>query len=138
MSETIAMRIRAPPAENPQSHSIVSPPRIPETLLYPDSTFSAPREHHPRLPEFASVTCRSYVRFSSLCILISSAVTVFGPVTLQAQTKPLTISAIFNDPGFTADAPQGMAWSPDGTRVTYLNANGDLMAAWGGSGQTTA
>ncbi|HEY1963525.1 MAG TPA: dipeptidyl-peptidase IV, partial [Acidobacteriaceae bacterium] len=56
---------------------------------------------------------------------------------MHAQTKPLTVSAIFNDPGFTADAPQGMAWSPDGTRLTYLNANGDLIAAWGGSGETT-
>lgn len=83
------------------------------------------------------MTCRSYMRFASLCILVSSVVAAFGPAALHAQTKPLTVSAIFNDPGFTADAPQGMAWSPDGTRLTYLNANGDLIAAWGGSGETT-
>jgi dipeptidyl-peptidase-4 len=77
------------------------------------------------------------MRFASLCILVSSVVAAFGPAALHAQTKPLTVSAIFNDPGFTADAPQGMAWSPDGTRLTYLNANGDLIAAWGGSGETT-
>jgi dipeptidyl-peptidase-4 len=60
-----------------------------------------------------------------------------APATLHAQTKPLTISAIFTDPGFTADAPQGMAWSPDGLRMTYLNANDDLMAVEGGSGKTS-
>jgi dipeptidyl-peptidase-4 len=54
---------------------------------------------------------------------------------LQAQTKPLTISAIFNDPSLTADAPRGMAWSPDGLRMTYLNGDGDLVAADGESGK---
>jgi dipeptidyl-peptidase 4 len=67
-----------------------------------------------------SCTClRAFV----LCILVSSV------AALQAQTKPLNISAIFNDPSLTADAPRGMAWSPDGLRMTYLNGDGDLMAA---------
>ena len=56
---------------------------------------------------------------------------------LQAQTKPLTISAIFTDPSLTADAPRGMAWSPDGLRMTYLNGDGDLMATDGESGKTS-
>ena len=72
------------------------------------------------------MTCRFLARALSFCIAISAT----------AQTKPLTVQAIFNDPSFTADAPQGMEWSPDGLRMTYLNPNGDLMAV-DSSGQTS-
>lgn len=72
------------------------------------------------------------LRTFALCLLASTA-----PATLHGQTNPLTISAIFTDPGFTADAPQGMEWSPDGLRMTYLNANDDLMAVDGESGKTS-
>jgi dipeptidyl-peptidase 4 len=71
------------------------------------------------------------LRIFALCLLFSIA-----PATLPAQTKPLTVPAIFTDPGFTADAPQGMEWSPDGLRMTYLNGNNDLMAVDGESGKT--
>ena len=73
----------------------------------------------------------SCLRAFVLCILVSSV------AALQAQTKPLTVSAIFNDPSLTADAPRGMAWSPDGLRMTYLNDDGDLMATDGESGKTS-
>ncbi len=68
-----------------------------------------------------------------LCIAISAAAAVLG----AQQTKPLSIQAIFTDPGFTADAPKGMEWAPDGTRMTYLNGSGDLMAVDGGTGETS-
>lgn len=68
-----------------------------------------------------------------LCIAISAAAAALG----AQQTKPLTIRAIFTDPGFTADAPKGMEWAPDGTRMTYLNGDGDLMEADGGTGETS-
>jgi dipeptidyl-peptidase-4 len=58
-----------------------------------------------------------------LCISASSIA-----IALHAQTKPLTISAIFTDPSLTADAPRGMEWAPDGMRMTYLNGKGDLTA----------
>ena len=73
----------------------------------------------------------SCLRAFALCILVPSA------AALGAQTKPLTVSAIFTDPSLTADAPRGMEWSPDGLRMTYLNDNGDLMAADGESGKTS-
>ena len=72
-------------------------------------------------------------RTVSLCMVISAAASALG----AQETKPLTIQAIFTDPGFTADAPKGMEWAPDGTRMTYLNGNGDLMAADGGTGKTS-
>ena len=76
------------------------------------------------------------LRTFALCLLVSIAVSI-APATLHAQTKPLTVPAIFTDPGFTADAPQGMEWSPDGLRMTYQNANDDLMAVDGESGKTS-
>ena len=32
--------------------------------------------------------------------------------------------------------PQGIAWSPDGTRLSYIDDNGDLLAVEGGTGAT--
>ncbi|HEX6770763.1 MAG TPA: alpha/beta fold hydrolase [Acidobacteriaceae bacterium] len=64
------------------------------------------------------MTCRFFFRALFLCIAIPAL----------AQTKPLTVPVIFTDPGFTADAPKGMEWSPDGLRMSYLSRDGDLMA----------
>jgi dipeptidyl-peptidase-4 len=126
----MAIRILLSTCGSPRCHSIVSPGSNRAGLLYTDSSFSPP-ENKSRLPEFAFVICRFFLRPVAFCIFVLSAATVLG-----AQTKPLTISAIFNDPGFTADAPRGMEWSPDGVRLTFLNRDGDLMAAEGTSGKT--
>ncbi|MDQ1693289.1 MAG: dipeptidyl-peptidase 4, partial [Acidobacteriaceae bacterium] len=65
--------------------------------------------------------------------LLSLSLLLLGTtLALTAQSKqPLTISAMFTDPTLTSREPQGLAWAPDGTRLTYLNQNGDLMAADG-------
>lgn len=73
------------------------------------------------------MTFRPHFRALLLCIAIPAA----------AQTKPLTVQAIFTDPGFTSDAPQGMEWSPDGQQMTYLNRTGDLVAVQGVTGETS-
>jgi dipeptidyl-peptidase 4 len=78
----------------------------------------------------------SFLRTFVLCLPLATAVSI-APAALHAQTKPLTVPAIFTDPGFTADAPGGMEWSPDGLRMTYLNGNDDLMAVDGESGKTS-
>jgi dipeptidyl-peptidase 4 len=75
----------------------------------------------------------SRVRSLALCLFFSWT----SAALLHAQTKPLTVSAIFSDPGFTADAPGGMEWSPDGARMTYLNGDGDLMSVDGDSGKAS-
>ncbi|HEY3991049.1 MAG TPA: alpha/beta fold hydrolase [Acidobacteriaceae bacterium] len=59
------------------------------------------------------------------------------PAALPAQTRPLTVSSIFNDPSFSADAPRGMEWSPDGLRLSYLDGAGNLIAVDGKSGKTS-
>ena len=66
------------------------------------------------------MTSRFRFRISLLCVAAFA-------VAAHAQTKPLTVRAIFTDPTFTADAPRGMEWSPDGQQMTYLNRDGDLM-----------
>ena len=40
--------------------------------------------------------------------------------SLAAQTKPLTIEGIFAEGGLTGRAPEAFQWSPDGSRVTYV------------------
>jgi dipeptidyl-peptidase-4 len=37
-----------------------------------------------------------------------------------AQSKPLTIEAIFADGGLTGRAPEGYQWSPDGTKLSFV------------------
>ena len=49
-----------------------------------------------------------------LLILLSLA------ITAAAQTKPLTIEAIFADGGLTGRAPEGFKWSPDGTKLSFV------------------
>ena len=79
-----------------------------------------------------------YLRSVAFCLLVSSAAAALhAQPPAQTQEKPLTVSAIFTDPGFSADGPRGMAWSPDGLRLTYLNGDGDLMATDGESGKTS-
>ena len=73
----------------------------------------------------------SRLRIFALCMFVASA------AVLGAQTKPLTVSAIFTDPSLTAEAPHGMEWSPDGLLMTYLNGDGDLIAVDGESGKTS-
>ncbi len=52
----------------------------------------------------------------------------------EPASTPLTVAQIFSKPAFTAQPPEGMVWSPNGTRLTYLADNGDLMQVEGSSG----
>ncbi len=44
-----------------------------------------------------------------------------------APTHPWTVKEIFGGESLTGDAPEGISWSPDGTRATYIADNGDVM-----------
>jgi dipeptidyl-peptidase-4 len=50
-----------------------------------------------------------------------------------AATRPVTVEEIYNQEQATLP-PQGMAWSPDGARLSYIGDQGDLMATEGGTG----
>ncbi len=54
---------------------------------------------------------------------------------LAADTKPVTVDQIYRQQQAT-QPPQGIAWSPDGTRLSYIADNGDLLAVEGGTGAT--
>ncbi len=47
-----------------------------------------------------------------------------------AATKPVTVEEIYGQEQATLP-PQGIAWSPDGARLSYIGNQGDLMAAEG-------
>ena len=55
--------------------------------------------------------------------------------TLAAGTKPVTVDQIYRQQQAT-QPPQGIAWSPDGTRLSYIADNGDLLAVEGATGTT--
>ncbi len=84
--------------------------------------------------------CRSLLFVSSLSLRILAlpllAVSLASSLPAAPKQAPLTVSAIFTDPGLTADAPKGIAWAPDGTMLTYLNSAGDLVAVDGTTAQT--
>jgi dipeptidyl-peptidase-4 len=58
-------------------------------------------------------------------LLLASFPLVYSQST--AETKPWTIKEIFGGPSPTGFPPDGISWSPDGSRATYIADNGDLM-----------
>jgi dipeptidyl-peptidase-4 len=49
--------------------------------------------------------------------------------------KPVTAEQIYRQEQATRP-PDGIAWSPDGTRLSYIDENGDLLAIEGGTGRS--
>ena len=66
-----------------------------------------------------------------------AAASLLSTAGAQTSSKPLTVSAIFHDPTLLPEEPGGMTWAPDGTRMSYFDADGNLMSAEGGTGQTS-
>ena len=79
---------------------------------------------------------RRRISFISCCALLAFifvlCVTASAPAGAQtAPTKPLTIEAMYQPGGLTGRAPETMEWSPDGTRLTFVQRdekgeNGEL------------
>ena len=44
-----------------------------------------------------------------------------------APTKSWTVKEIFGGPSLTGYPPDGISWSPDGSRATYIGDDGDVM-----------
>ncbi len=78
-------------------------------------------------------------RNPSALTVLSSAILLLASLPALAAgkaTKTLTIPDIFAPNGITALPPDGLVWSPDGTRLTYLSSTtGDLMQVEGASGE---
>ena len=45
-------------------------------------------------------------------------------------TKPLTIEAIYAPGGLTGRGPETIEWSPDGTKLSYVQREGDKGDLW--------
>ena len=54
----------------------------------------------------------------------------------SAHSQTLTVDQIYAQQEATLP-PQGILWSPDGTRLSYIADNGDLLGVEGGSGTQT-
>ena len=55
------------------------------------------------------------------CVLLPCALCLLSlTVPLPAQDQKLTIEAIFADGGLTGRPPEGVKWSPDGTKLSYV------------------
>jgi dipeptidyl-peptidase 4 len=76
-----------------------------------------------------------FVRLTAFVLaLVGYLACCIGP-TLQAQQKPITpdqLSSLFA----STRIPGGITWSPDGTRLSYINANGELVGVDGSTGKS--
>ena len=62
--------------------------------------------------------------------ILFTLVITFG---CSAAAQPLTVDQIYMQQEATLP-PQGIQWSPDGTRLSYIADNGDLVGVEGGTG----
>lgn len=62
------------------------------------------------------------VKIFCLRSVVSSLLVLISSVLLQAQTgtKPLTLEAIFQPGGLGGRGPENVTWSPDSTKLTYI------------------
>jgi dipeptidyl-peptidase 4 len=67
------------------------------------------------------------VRPLGLLVLFAAAVSFALPLAAQA-THPWTVPEIFGrGDSATGDPPEGISWSPDGKRATWIDEHGNLM-----------
>ena len=74
------------------------------------------------------MTKSNAVIFGSLALL--AAMTATGLAQSATGTKPLTIEAIYAPGGLTGRGPETIEWSPDGTRLSYVQRDGDKGDLW--------
>jgi dipeptidyl-peptidase-4 len=67
-----------------------------------------------------------HTRAVSACLLLVASFSI-AHAQSTSPTKPWTVKEIFAGASLTGYPPDGISWSPDGTRATYLAENGDVM-----------
>jgi len=67
--------------------------------------------------------------FGFAVVALAFAALVLSPASVSAQPNhPWTVAEIFGHPGsLTGDPPEGISWSPDGRRATWIDDRGNLM-----------
>ena len=76
-----------------------------------------------------------------VCLLISVAVAQSGAAE-ESGKKPLTIEAIFAPGGITGREPESVQWSPDNTKLSFIQRDdsgehGELWSVDAMTGQKT-
>ena len=64
--------------------------------------------------------------FVRLLMALSALLVVFQVLPAQESAKPLTVEGIFSQSDALGSPPEGLAWSPDGQHLTYLDG-GELI-----------
>jgi dipeptidyl-peptidase-4 len=67
---------------------------------------------------------------SLLCVLFAT-----GSAAYSQANHPWTVHEIFGGESLTGYPPDGISWSPDGKRATYLDGEGNVMQIEVGDGQ---
>jgi dipeptidyl-peptidase 4 len=73
---------------------------------------------------------KRYVSLLIFGFLTASCLFVAAPAGAQTATKPLTIEAIFSPGGLAGRGPETMEFSPDGTKLTYVQRDGAKGELW--------
>ena len=110
------------PPQQPTDSAV--PARFCSRILFSDRLrgFPIPAAH----PEFV-LDRRALRRFRLFPLVFTAAALLSAPLIAQSN-RPWTVDEIFGHSGsLTGDPPEGMSWSPDGKRVTWLDERGDLM-----------
>ena len=84
-----------------------------------------------------SITCYPIIfcEFITLCMVFSGAIRAQTDDASKSGTK-LTVERIYSEPGLGGHLLRGMAWTPDGKQVTFLEAeSSDAEGATEGSAQ---
>jgi dipeptidyl-peptidase 4 len=76
-----------------------------------------------------------FCEFITLCMVLSGA-TCAQTDDASKSEKKLTVERIYSEPGLSGHMLRGMAWTPDGKQVTFLEAEkSDAEDATGGSAE---
>jgi dipeptidyl-peptidase-4 len=71
---------------------------------------------------------------SAVALVFAALIFLTGFVSLWAQSpppvKPLTIEAIYAPGGLTGRGPETLEWSPDGTKLTFVQRDGEQGELW--------
>jgi dipeptidyl-peptidase-4 len=73
------------------------------------------------------------LKLITFSLVLACSCTLSALAADPAPAKPLTIDQIYRQIQAT-QPPQTIAWSPDGTRLSYINDDGDFMGVEGGTG----
>jgi dipeptidyl-peptidase-4 len=70
------------------------------------------------------------IQVRALAALLMVAVSGVGWAQSAADTKPLTIEAIFAPGGLNGRGPETIEWSPDGSKLSYVQRQGEQGDLW--------